>query len=91
MNNLHVITSRQNRRIVEARKLAEKKHRQQQGRFLVEGVKLLETALRAGARPREVFVCSEQVAGTAETMLDVMSCAGVELVTVSSYLLASLA
>ncbi len=91
MNTLNTITSRQNRRIVEARKLAEKKHRQQQGRFLVEGVKLLEIALRAGARPREVFVCSEQVAGTAETLLDAMALAGAEVVAVSPDVMASLA
>jgi len=91
MNNLNTITSRQNRRIVEARKLAEKKQRQQQGRFLVEGVKLLEIALRAGARPREVFVCSEQVAGTAEVLLDAMASAGAELVAVSPDVMASLA
>ena len=42
------ITSRQNPRISAARRLGERKQRQQQGRFLVEGVKLLEMALRAG-------------------------------------------
>ena len=33
---------------IAARQLAERKHRRQQGRFLVEGVKLLDLALRAG-------------------------------------------
>jgi TrmH family RNA methyltransferase len=91
MNTLNAITSRQNRRIVEARKLAEKKHRQQQGRFLVEGAKLLEMALRAGARPREVFFCQEQLAGTSETLMDAMASAGAEVVGVSPDVMACLA
>lgn len=91
MNTLNTITSRQNRRIVEARKLDEKKYRQQQGRFLVEGVKLLEIALRAGARPREVFCCQEQLVGTSETLLDAMTSAGAEVVAVSPDVMASLA
>lgn len=90
MNNPNRITSRQNRRIVEARKLAERKHREQQGRFLVEGVRLLEMALQAGAQPRELFVSSEQLIGTAETLLDAMALAGAELVAVSPDVLASL-
>ena len=40
---------------------------------------------------REVFVCSEQVAGTAETLLDAMASAGAELVAVSPDVMASLA
>ena len=41
MADTPLITSRQNRRIVEVRKLAEHKNRQRSGCFLVEGVKLL--------------------------------------------------
>ena len=60
MSDTPLITSRQNRRIVEARKLGERKHRHRSGRFLVEGVKLLEMGLQAGASPIEAFYCSKQ-------------------------------
>jgi TrmH family RNA methyltransferase len=56
-----VITSTRNRHIVEARKLGQRKHRQQQNQFLVEGVALLHMALDAGARPVKVFYCVESL------------------------------
>jgi TrmH family RNA methyltransferase len=59
------ITSIRNRHIVEARKLGQRKHRQRQNQFLVEGVPLLHMALDAGARPVKIFYCQEQLA-TAE-------------------------
>jgi TrmH family RNA methyltransferase len=65
------ITSTRNRRIVEARKLAQRKHRRRQGRFLVEGLQLLHMALDAGAQPIEVFYCEGQFAGAeAPALLD---------------------
>ncbi|NIO40348.1 MAG: hypothetical protein GTO41_09205, partial [Burkholderiales bacterium] len=54
-----MITSTRNRRVVEARKLGQRKYRQRRGCFLVEGQQLLHMALDAGARPREVFYCLE--------------------------------
>jgi TrmH family RNA methyltransferase len=59
-----VITSVHNRRIVEACKLTQRKHRQSQGRFLVEGLQLLHMALDAGVSPTEVFYCEGQFSGT---------------------------
>ncbi len=91
MNDLTPITSRQNRRIVEARKLAEKKHRQQQGRFMVEGIKLLEMALRAGMPAREVFICREQLADTAGSLLDQLEANCATLVAVTPEVIQSLA
>jgi RNA methyltransferase, TrmH family len=57
MNPSPIITSTRNPRIVEARKLDQRKHRQQQGRFAVEGLQLLHMALDSGAHPLEVFFC----------------------------------
>ena len=85
------ITSRQNPRIVAARRLSERKQRQQQGRFLVEGVKLLTMALRAGAQPREAFVCHEQLGPSAASMLDSLLAAGAELLSVSPSVMQALA
>lgn len=58
-----VIGSLKNPTIVEARKLDQRKHRQQQNQFLVEGLQLLHMALDAGAVPVNVFYCPEQFVG----------------------------
>ena len=55
-----VITSISNQRVVAARKLQTRKHRQRQGRFLVEGFEILHLALDAGVQPIEIFYCEEQ-------------------------------
>lgn len=86
-----LITSRQNPRIVAARRLAERKHRRQQGRFLVEGVKLLELALRAGARPHTAFVCAQQLAPSAAGLLQRLLAAGAELLPISPDVMQALA
>jgi TrmH family RNA methyltransferase len=86
-----LITSRQNPRIVAARRLAERKHRRQQGRFLVEGVKLLELALRAGAQPRAVFVCYQELGPEASGLLEHLHAAGAELLPVSPAVMQALA
>lgn len=65
------ITSTSNPRIIEARKLGQRKHREAQGLFLVEGLQLLHMALDSGARPHEVFYCPELFAGpTAAALLE---------------------
>ena len=57
------ITSPSNPRIVEARKLKQRKYRQASARFLVEGLQLLHMALDGRATPHEVFYCAEQFTG----------------------------
>jgi TrmH family RNA methyltransferase len=85
------ITSTSNRRIVEARKLDQRKHRQQQGRFLVEGLQLLHMALDAGAHPVEVFFCAEQFAGTtAPALIERFRAADAELIPVSPHVMDAL-
>jgi TrmH family RNA methyltransferase len=49
------ITSAQNQKIRELRKLHEHKHRERTGLFLAEGEDMLTEALRHGACPQEVF------------------------------------
>ena len=86
-----VITSLHNRRIVEARKLEQRKHRRQQERFLVEGLQLLHMALDAGAQPLEVFYCESQFEGSeAALLLDRFGQAGAELAPVSPPVMATL-
>ena len=73
------------------RKLEQRKHRQRQGRFLVEGLQLLHMALEAGARPIEVCFCQSQFAGAqASALLQRLRDAGAELVLVSPQVMQSL-
>ena len=79
-----MITSLKNRRIVEARKLSQRKQRQRQGRFLVEGLQILHMALDAGTRAVEVFFCESQFAGTeAAQLIPRFDLAGADLISVS--------
>jgi TrmH family RNA methyltransferase len=63
-----MITSTKNSRIIEARKLTQRKHRVKQNRFLVEGLQLLTIATEAAqtsgrVKPLEVFYCDELFTG----------------------------
>ena len=65
------VTSAANPRMVAARKLRQRKYRQANSLFLVEGLQLLHAALDGGAVPHEVFYCPEQFTGTeAPALLD---------------------
>lgn len=50
-----VVASHRNPAVVAARKLAQRKHRRAEGRFLVEGLQLIKMALDAGHRPLDAF------------------------------------
>lgn len=85
------ITSVNNRRIVETRKLGQRKQRESQGRFLVEGLQLIHMALDAKRTPLEVFYCPEQFSGSeAPTLLDRARAAGADVIAVSAQVMASL-
>ena len=65
-----MITSTKNRKIVELRKLSQRKYRRAQNRFAVEGLQLLTMALNSGHVPLEVFFCEEDFTGdVAPTLL----------------------
>ncbi|GAB2026556.1 TrmH family RNA methyltransferase [Lactovum odontotermitis] len=51
-----IITSRDNVRVKETRKLLQKKYRDRTGSYLIEGFHLLEEAVKSGAEIRRVFV-----------------------------------
>src|SRR5512140_2492041 len=87
----NTITSANNPYIVEARKLSQRKYRQRQGRFLVEGLQILHLALDAGFIPLEVFYCESQFAGReALALLDRMRQISATLLPVSDHVLATL-
>jgi TrmH family RNA methyltransferase len=90
-NDSPVVTSTRNRRIVEARKLNQRKHRERQKRFLVEGLQILHMALDAGGHPLEVFYCPDLFTGTeAPTLLERFRQTEAELVAVSEHVLQAL-
>ena len=51
------ITSRQNPRVKNAVRLRDRRHREKQGRILIDGARELSRTLSAGVRMLEVFVC----------------------------------
>jgi RNA methyltransferase, TrmH family len=51
------VTSTSNRRIVEARKLRQRKHRDRTNTFLVEGLQIILMAWESGVMPEELFYC----------------------------------
>jgi TrmH family RNA methyltransferase len=92
-----LITSTKNQRIVEARKLTQRKHRLRQNRFLVEGLQLLGLALEAAAHrpnkiiPLEVFYSEELFTGeTAPKLLTQLSNAGATPLPVAPHILDTL-
>jgi len=85
------ITSRRNPRIVEARKLGQRKHRERQGRFLVEGLQILHLALDAGHVPLEAFYCPDELTGpTARALVERLGPLGADLAEVSAEMLQAL-
>ena len=86
-----IITSTRNPRIVAARKLNQRKHRQEQARFAVEGLQLLGMALDGGCMPVEVFYNETLFTGEmAPTLLKRFAQTGVALVEVSAEVLSAL-
>jgi len=86
-----LITSVRNPRVVAARKLAHRKYRRREGRFLVEGLQILHMALEAGARPLEVFYCESFFTGPeAPQLLERFAQSGATLVPVAPHVLESL-
>lgn len=86
-----VVTSVRNQRVVEARKLRQRKHRRRQGRFLVEDLPILQMALDAGAQPVEVFYCESQLAESeAPALLGLFRQTGAEMVVVSPHVMGTL-
>ncbi len=94
-----MITSAKNPRIVEARKLTERKYRQRQNRFLVEGLQLLSLAVemmatpqgRDRVKPLELFYSKTLFTGaTAPRLLAQLTQAGAEAIPVAPNVLDTL-
>jgi len=90
------IRSTANARIVELRKLSQRKHRRKQNRFAAEGLQVLRAAVEAIAasdatarvRPLEVFYCEDLFASeTAPRLLESLRAAGAEPIPVTEAVL----
>jgi TrmH family RNA methyltransferase len=55
--NEPTITSVQNPRVKDAARLRDRRHRQRQGRFLIDGAREIRRALQAGIKLEQLFVC----------------------------------
>ena len=88
----NIITSARNPRVVNARKLTQRKHRSRQGRFLGEGQQLLWMALDAGFHIEETFYSDKLDCAQSSTreLLDRLSQHGSTLTQVTPDILASL-
>lgn len=86
-----IVTSTRNPRVVEARKLSQRKQRQQQGRFAVEGLQLLHMALDGDQHPQDVFYCESLFTGSeAPALLERFRQAGAIMIAVTEDILHAL-
>ena len=87
-----MITSIDNPRIKEARKLQRRRHRHQSHALLLEGVRLVRDALQSGAQVRELYFVPELVAANVEAqrLLTAATVAKVDCLACSAAVLATL-
>jgi RNA methyltransferase, TrmH family len=87
-----IITSPQNPRVKDAVRLRDRRHREKQGRILIDGARELARAIAAGAAVLEVFVCESLCVGDdARRVLAVLPKCGAETLEVSEPVFAKLA
>ncbi|MEA2010522.1 MAG: RNA methyltransferase substrate-binding domain-containing protein, partial [Actinomycetota bacterium] len=77
------IESPSNRRIIETARLKKRRHRDESGRFLVEGTRETERADQAGASIDEIFLCPEYAPRATVSLAESIAGFGVRLTTVS--------
>ncbi|MEZ4726865.1 MAG: RNA methyltransferase [Caldilineaceae bacterium] len=87
-----MITSTDNSRLKEARKLQRRRHRHQTETFLIEGTRLVSDALHSKARFREVYFVPDLVENqpSAQQLLAQLMATGVDCVACSTAVFASL-
>jgi RNA methyltransferase, TrmH family len=87
-----MITSIDNPRVKEARKLQQRRHRYKTGTFLIEGMRLVDDALQSKAHLREVYFAPELIENQpgGQHLLTRLLDSGVECVACSTAVLISL-
>jgi TrmH family RNA methyltransferase len=86
-----VIASRDNARVVAARRLHDRKHREREHRFLVEGPHALHEALASGAPVREVFHAWGDGSASVRAVIEEAAAAGVPCLPVMGSVLERIA
>ena len=79
---MQIITSKDNETVKAIKKLKEKKYRNESGKFIVEGIKMLEEALQEKASIEKIILC-EDCQNDYSHELDVYEIAKNEIITVS--------
>ena len=78
------ITSRQNERVKQAAKLRQRRQRDKQGRFLIDGAREIDRAMDAGIEILEAFVCETFcTSAESQTVVDRLSQTGADLAEVT--------
>lgn len=87
-----MITSLDNARVKEARKLQRRRQRHNSNALLLEGVRLVRDAFQSGAQVRELYFAPELVAGNGEAqqLLATLTSASVDVLACSANVVASL-
>ncbi|OHB70323.1 MAG: hypothetical protein A2V70_18290 [Planctomycetes bacterium RBG_13_63_9] len=81
---MSTITSRQNPRVKNAVALRDRRHREKQGRILIDGARELTRAICGGVNLQEVFVCEPWATGDdARRVLGMLGMCGAEILPVS--------
>ena len=92
MNDMPIITSLQNPRVKDAVRLRDRRHREKQGRILIDGTRELRRAIVAGVRPVEVFLCESLCHGDdSQQLLEALPHSGCEILNVSETVFEKLA
>jgi RNA methyltransferase, TrmH family len=87
-----IITSVQNPRVKDAARLRDRRHRERQGRFLIDGAREILRALQAGIKLEQLFVCEAQCrSDEADQALGRARSNGVEILPVTPQVFGKLA
>jgi RNA methyltransferase, TrmH family len=87
-----VITSLQNPRVKDAVRLRDRRHRQRQGRILIDGTRELSRAIAAGVKMLEVYVCPPLCLDRdAQRIVQTLPACGAEILEVPEAVFAKLA
>ena len=67
-----LISSSENELIKKVKKLKEKKYRDEEGLFVIEGAKIIEEAINEKADIQNIFVCEELTKSNSENLLEIV-------------------
>ena len=87
---MKVITSRDNEQIRQIRKLKDKKHRDEMGLYVVEGIKTVNEAIAEGADIKTIIICDDSNEQEEMKQKMLYSVAKFEIIYVNEYVFESI-